>query len=695
MPRATWAFVAATVIGLATARPTVRNIMTNSEFNKIIKHHKEKTGLPVIVDFYSDGCGPCRQIAPLYKQLAKKMKGKAVFTKVDVNWNRETSGQQMIRSMPTFQFWLNGKKRHQFSGGDPNSLQQWAEMLAKESEKYDVQVSRDALIDYYKKHAPEKAEDTAKIDEIMEKAGEGGGPGHYKLVKKLEKKYGERPETTPSDNRLGKKKGGGDSEGTDTPQDKTGNAKDAGTSLSTATVEELEKELAARREAEAEKKFEEADDDEDEPSSNLTFYEPSDFPERVTIIGSGPAGLSAAIYAARAGLRPVVVAPPMGGQLQGKGVMVENYPAVTGVTGPAIVYDMMQQASEFGAAFEQSLVTSVDLSSRPFTVTTNTTQIKTHTIIVATGADSKWLGVQGEEDYRGGGVSTCATCDGFLYRDQEVVVIGGGDTAMEDALVLARTSSKVTVIHRRDSFRASHILAQRVLENDKITVLWNKTVDRFVGEDKVIAGHSQEEADEVINLLTHVVIRDVNTNEESIVNCSAAFVAIGHKPNTDFVRDNLDMDNNGYLVVKPHSTYTTVEGVFAAGDVADKVYRQAVTSAGSGAMAALDAERWLSEQGIGDEAAEFEAELLREMLEEQAALAEDKPESDYPEVQQKRETSASREKKDERAAEQAAQAQGAKADGTAAGGEEDSGAEEEEEVVVEEDEEVVHEKTEL
>jgi len=243
------------------------------------------------------------------------------------------------------------------------------------------------------------------------------------------------------------------------------------------------------------------------------------------------------------------------------------------------------------------------------------------------------------------------------------------------------------VVHRRDSFRASHILAQRVLENDKITVLWNKTVEKFVGEDKVIPGHSQEDADEVINLLTHIVIRDVNSNELSNVNCSASFVAIGHKPNTDFVKNNLDMDNHGYLVVRPHSTYTTIEGVFAAGDVADKVYRQAITSAGSGAMAALDAERWLSEQGIGDEAAEFEAELLREMLEEQAQKAENEPESAYPELQKKKETSASREKKDERKATAAKKA-------SETVNEENAGIDEEEEVVVEEDEDI-EVKTEL
>jgi hypothetical protein len=244
------------------------------------------------------------------------------------------------------------------------------------------------------------------------------------------------------------------------------------------------------------------------------------------------------------------------------------------------------------------------------------------------------------------------------------------------------------VIHRRDSFRASHILSQRVLENDKITVLWNTSVDSFVGADKVIEGMSTDDADEVINLLTHVVTRNINTDEVTNINCSAAFVAIGHQPNTDFVKNTLEMDGGGYLVVRPHSTYTTVDGVFAAGDVADKVYRQAVTSAGSGAMAALDAERWLSEQGIGDEAAEFEAELLREMLAENAEEAENRKEEAYPEVQRKKETSASRERKDEMKAAKAK----ATADAAEAADAEQEG-DDEEEVVVEDEE--VHEKTEL
>ena len=199
-----------------------------------------------------------------------------------------------------------------------------------------------------------------------------------------------------------------------------------------------------------------------------------DFTERVVIIGAGPAGLAAGIYTARAGLSPIIVAPPMGGQLQGKGVTVENYPGVHGDTGPGIVKLMLKQAHDYGCTFLQESVRALDLSGRPFQVISeNNVTIPTHSVILATGAESRWLGVPGENDFRGGGVSTCATCDGFLFRDQPVVVIGGGDTAMEDALVLARTSSQVTIVHRRDTFRASKILAERVKFHDKISIMWN------------------------------------------------------------------------------------------------------------------------------------------------------------------------------------------------------------------------------
>jgi len=321
--------------------------------------------------------------------------------------------------------------------------------------------------------------------------------------------------------------------------------------------------------------------------------------EKIVIIGSGPAGLATAVYAARAGLKPVVVAPPFGGQLMGKGVDVENFPGLLGQTGPGVVNLMMDQAASFGTEFEEHLVTSVDLTSSPKRITTNVSTLLAHTVVVATGADSRWLGVQGEWEFRGGGVSTCATCDGFLFRDKDVVVVGGGDTAMEDALVLARTSSSVTLMHRRDTFAASFAMASRVLKHPKITILWNTTVSEFIGTP---ASGTEGEEDHVYQKLTGVVVR---TNDGSgvvtkTIPCAAAFVAIGHVPNTKLFENQLDMGSDGYVHVKT-GTSTSIDGVFAAGDVADHVYRQAITSAGSGAMAALDAERWLSAKGLGDD----------------------------------------------------------------------------------------------
>ncbi len=335
--------------------------------------------------------------------------------------------------------------------------------------------------------------------------------------------------------------------------------------------------------------------------------------------------MSAAIYAARAGLSPLVICPSMGGgQLQGKGVEVENYPGLHNITGPGVIAAMRLQAIHFGAVFEDDLVMRIDASERPLQVVTNSTgSIRTHSIIVATGAESNWLSIPGEYEMRGGGVSSCATCDGFLFAGKNVVVVGGGDAAMEDALVLARTSRSVTVIHRRDSFRASRVLAQRVMDHPSISIRWNTTVQEITGEfsSSSETGTNDENLDLDVpesrqKLVTGVVLRNVHTLEESHLSCDAVFVAIGHTPATSFLQGVVEFDSNhpGYVKTISGTTRTSVPGIFAAGDVADAVYRQAITSAGSGAAAALDAERWLSEEGLGNEAADFEAELLAELM---------------------------------------------------------------------------------
>lgn len=314
----------------------------------------------------------------------------------------------------------------------------------------------------------------------------------------------------------------------------------------------------------------------------------------------------------------------MGGQLQGKGVDVENYPGLHNVTGPAVISAMRKQAASFGTVFEEDLVMKIDASQRPLRVFTNSTGIiETHSIIVATGADSKWLGIEGEYDLRGGGVSSCATCDGFLYSGKNVVVVGGGDAAAEDALHLARVA-KVTVIHRRDTFRASKVLADRVKDHPNIKIKWNTAVDKIVG--KAIGQNEGEDLDldKNGNVVTGAVLRDLKSQELYEVNCDAVFVAIGHTPNTSFLQGVVDFDpeHNGYVQTVGQSTHTSVAGLFAAGDVSDAIYRQAITSAGSGAAAALDAERWLSEEGLGNEAAEFEAELMAEIMDNSSDHAE-------------------------------------------------------------------------
>jgi thioredoxin reductase (NADPH) len=311
---------------------------------------------------------------------------------------------------------------------------------------------------------------------------------------------------------------------------------------------------------------------------------------RVAIIGSGPAGLTAAIYSARAQLAPIVIegepsstSDQPGGQLM-LTTDVENFPGFEdGVTGPDLMSKLRSQALRFGADLRVAKVLRADLSARPFQLwTTQDDQpdLTADAVIVATGARSLPLSVPGEDRLLGHGLSTCATCDGFFFRGQEIAVVGGGDSALEEALFLTRFATKVTVIHRRDQLRASRIMQERALAHEKIEFLWNTVVTEVLGEESV---HS-------------LAVRDTVTGDEGSLAVTGVFVAIGHVPNTSLVEGQLDLDENGYVVTSVGSA-TSIEGVFAAGDVQDHVYRQAITSAGSGCMAAIDAERWLEAQG--------------------------------------------------------------------------------------------------
>lgn len=306
--------------------------------------------------------------------------------------------------------------------------------------------------------------------------------------------------------------------------------------------------------------------------------------ENIVILGSGPAGLTAAIYSARANLKPIVVEGEQpGGQLTITSD-VENYPGFAEpVTGPDLMQSFRKQAERFGTRFQTGRVVSVDLSRRPFTLKfEDGSQIVTRTLVIATGASAKWLGLPAEKRLMGKGVSACATCDGFFFRNMDIAVVGGGDTAMEEANFLTRFAKSVTVIHRREGLRASKIMQERAQKNPKIKFIWNTAVEDILGEKEVEA----------------LKLKNLKTGEESTLKSQGLFVAIGHDPNTQLFVNSLKRDETGYLVVEPGTTRTSVPGVFAAGDVADHVYRQAVTAAGTGCMAAIDAERFLEAEGL-------------------------------------------------------------------------------------------------
>jgi len=307
---------------------------------------------------------------------------------------------------------------------------------------------------------------------------------------------------------------------------------------------------------------------------------------KLVIIGSGPAGLTAALYAARASLEPVVVEGIQpGGQLTIT-TEVENYPGFPqGIMGPELMDQFRSQAHRFGATSVYKNITRVELQSRPFRLQADDEEYTAEAVIVATGASAKLLGLLSEKEYMGYGVSACATCDGFFFKGLEVVVVGGGDTAIEEATFLTKFATKVSIVHRRDELRASKIMQEKARKNPKIAFVWDSVVEEILG--KTENGKKS---------VTGVRLKNVKTGKPTMLKADGVFMGIGHKPNTDLFEGILEMDPNGYLVIQKGSTRTNIPGVFAAGDVADSVYRQAVTAAGTGCMAAIDAERWLESQ---------------------------------------------------------------------------------------------------
>ncbi len=302
--------------------------------------------------------------------------------------------------------------------------------------------------------------------------------------------------------------------------------------------------------------------------------------EKIIILGSGPAGYTAAIYAARAGLKPLMIEGiEPGGQLMTT-TDVDNYPGFPGgIQGPDLMLEMRKQAERFGTRIVAGNVAEVSVAKSPFKLRTDDTEYNTESLVISTGAAARWLGLKSEQELRGKGVSACATCDGFFFKGQDLIVAGGGDTAMEEALYLSGIAKSVTVVHRRDEFRASKAMQDRAKSTKNISFALDSVIEQI---NNVAAGK-----------VTSVILKNVKTDKKSEKKCEGVFIAIGHKPNTDLFQGKLKLNKTGYIITNHDSTATSAEGVFAAGDVADHVYRQAVTAAGTGCMAALDAERWL------------------------------------------------------------------------------------------------------
>eukprot|EP00927_Polykrikos_kofoidii_P084443 TRINITY_DN8896_c1_g1_i1.p1 TRINITY_DN8896_c1_g1~~TRINITY_DN8896_c1_g1_i1.p1 ORF type:complete len:695 (+),score=116.17 TRINITY_DN8896_c1_g1_i1:29-2113(+) len=542
---------------------------------------------PLIIQFWSETCAFCHIMFPVFQLVAEKHKGRAFFLQVDTQQVPELAEMFQVYGLPSFKSVLGGQLQGGVDGADTRGLEDLVAKSVRAGDRHDLWLPQENLVEFIRAYDAESTRSSTVDTTVEAWMRRGRALGDLPaLLDELELRYGARPRTTGGFIPGMENSASGKEEGTRRPVDyRTLEADEIRAEIRLLQQELWNRDAASQdsnpcAEARAAKR-------------NAGSDSVSKAVERVVVLGGGPAGLAATLYAARAGLCPVAVAPLLGGQLLAKGVDVENYPGVGRTRGVAIVEDMRAQARGFFADLRDDIALSVNVQTRPFEVHLNSSStLLAEALIVATGADSRWLGIKGEDTFRGRGVSSCAACDGYIFRGKRCAVIGGGETAMEEALFLARICASVVIIHRRDQFRGREVLQQRVLDHPKIAVRWDTLVHEFVGEDSGTG-------DVGATRLTALLLKDATTGEAvGRLPTDSAFVAIGHDPNTALLRDQVRMvDGTGYLEVSGRTTYTSVPGVFAAGDVADPKYRQAVTAAGSGAAAALDAERWLSERG--------------------------------------------------------------------------------------------------
>lgn len=618
LPR--WLLCCAALCFTSDAAAVIHALNTHAELQSMVGRSGQK---PVLIKFATPHCPACLVMDPVFKRLVQEYHAQLDFGEVNILINQEAQWSYSIQSVPTFIFFINGAVHQRVTVADERTLRMWTSSVAggfipqsqpqqpqqqlqqhqQQPQQYQQQPQGSAQLEQpHQRHAGSLivsgACDSSLNDVFAFKGFTASNSPYYESASNRHLYHdfdcngkGSTPRwilddyNAPIASKLVDLDNDNDcryrarldwADGT-LPLGTRRWRVYCGSSWVTSdlTIEEAYPPAATTTTT----------------TTTIASSACANGIEDVVVIGGGPAGMAAALYAARAGLHPTVVAPLFGGQLLSKGVDVQNYPGVFEETGANMIATMREQVERFDAKRVTDLVVAVDTSKNPFTITTTDAVLKTRTIILAMGAESKWLGVPGEHDFRGHGVSSCAACDGFLFKGKRCVVIGGGESALEAALMLTRICSSVTILHRRDKFRARQVLQVAALKNPNIRVVWNTVVERFLGIDD--GQHPK--------MLTHIQLKESGSSSgNELLRVDGAFVSIGHLPNTDFLRGQVELDEQGYIVHPSRSSQTSVPGVFAGGDVSDPIYRQAITSAGSGAMAALDAEKYLSELEIYD-----------------------------------------------------------------------------------------------